>query len=205
MTLESSLALALALAIFAATPGPGILAVMSCAIARGFRAGLALGAGLVLGDLVYMTLAVQGMALLAQAMGELFLAVKLAGAAYILWLGIKAWRAEPVLPSAAGPETGRGLARTFLAGLAVTLGNPKAIIFYMGFLPSFIDVTRIGPADMAVLAGLVTVVVGGVVVVYARTAAQARGLLTSPRRVRWMNRTAGTAMIGTGLALALRR
>ncbi|WP_114394377.1 LysE family translocator [Oleisolibacter albus] len=205
MSLESLVALALTLAVFAVTPGPGMLAVMSCAVARGFRPALALGAGLVLGDLVYMTLSVQGMAHLAQALGGMFLAVKLAGAAYVLWMGVKAWRAVPQLPAAAEAEGGPGAGRTFLAGLAVTLGNPKTILFYMGFLPNFIDVGRVGPADLALLAGIVVVVVGGVALVYARAAAQMRALLTSRRRVLWMNRAAGTAMIGTGLAIALKR
>lgn len=205
MSPESLVALALTLAVFAVTPGPGMLAVLSCAVARGFRPALALGTGLVLGDLVYMTLAVQGMALLAQALGGLFLAVKLAGAAYILWMGVKAWRAPPLLPMAAEADSGPGTGRTLLAGLAVTLGNPKAILFHMGFLPSFIDVGRVGPADLALLAGVVVLVVGGVALAYARAGAQARTLLTSRRRVQWMNRAAGTAMIGTGLALALKR
>jgi threonine/homoserine/homoserine lactone efflux protein len=89
------IAFAAALAVAVALPGPGIFAVVSCALGRGLRDALALIAGIVVGDLIYFAFAVLGMAALARSMGELFAVVKLAGAAYLIWLGVKLWRPRP--------------------------------------------------------------------------------------------------------------
>ena len=96
MHLSVLLAFAAALAVAVAIPGPGIFAVVSCALGRGFREALALIVGVIAGDLVYFTLAVLGMAALARSMGELFIVIKLAGASYLIWLGVKLWRQPPV-------------------------------------------------------------------------------------------------------------
>src|SRR5882757_9684161 len=94
-------AFAVALAIAVALPGPGIFAVVSCAIGRGFREALALICGIIIGDLIYFYLAVLGMAALARSMGEFFIVIKLAGAGYLIWLGLKLWRQKPAGLSAA--------------------------------------------------------------------------------------------------------
>ena len=113
----------------------GIFAVVSCAIGRGLREALALICGMVIGDLIYFTLAVLGLAALAHTMGEFFIVVKLAGAGYLIWLGVKLWRQPPAAMAADGdvaPQ--RGFQRSLLGGLMVTIGNPKAIGFYAGLL-----------------------------------------------------------------------
>src|SRR3954463_10319736 len=94
MQAHNLLIFTIALSIAVATPGPGIFAVTSCAIGRGFREAVALTCGIVVGDLIFFLLAALGMAALAQAMGELFLFVKFAGAAYLIYLGVKLWRAQ---------------------------------------------------------------------------------------------------------------
>jgi threonine/homoserine/homoserine lactone efflux protein len=209
MDIHSLVVFGLALAIAAAIPGPGILAVVSCAIGRGLRAAAAMTCGLVIGDLVYFTLATLGMAALAHGMGDLFLVVKLAGAAYLVWLGIKLWRSQPVLhdlaeptPSTPAGRDRRGVVGNMLAGLGVTLGNPKTMAFYAGLLPTIVDLRSLTLPNALAMAGIVVFLVGGIIGLYGIAAARARRFFGNQRRLRLMNRTAGTMMIGAGITVA---
>lgn len=214
MDVKSLLVFAIALAIAAGIPGPGVLAVVSCAIGRGLKSALLLTCGMVIGDLVYFTAAILGMAALAHSMGELFFVVKLLGAAYLIWLGVKLWRSriEPQCSTLATPassqpaDTGNGRQRgqlgTLLGGLGVTLGNPKTIAFYASLLPTFIDLQHLTLSTAIAMAGIVVVVVGGIIGTYAIAAAQARGILGNRRYLKIVNRTAGTMMIGAGVTVA---
>ena len=126
MHLSILLAFSIALAITVAVPGPGIFAVVSCAIGRGLRESLALICGMVIGDLAYFTLAVLGLAALAHSMGEFFIVVKLAGAGYLIWLGVKLWRSPSEVMSDAKVDAlqPHGFKRTVLGGFMVTIAQP---------------------------------------------------------------------------------
>jgi threonine/homoserine/homoserine lactone efflux protein len=199
------LAFAAALAIAVAIPGPGIFAVVSGALGRGFREALALIVGVILGDLVYFTLAVLGLAALARSMGELFIVIKLAGAAYLIWLGVKLWRQPPVpMATDAGAAPQRGFRRSLVGGFVVTISNPKTIAFYAGLLPTVVDLPRLTAAEALAMAGIVVVIVGTIPAAYALAAAGSRRFFARPECLRLMNRTAGTMMIGTGVAVVTR-
>jgi threonine/homoserine/homoserine lactone efflux protein len=196
-------AFAAALAIAVALPGPGIFAVVSCALGRGLRAALAMIGGIILGDLIYFYLAVLGMAALARSLGEFFIVVKFAGAAYLIWLGIKLWRekpAEPATVEASAPGDGRNLA----AGFLVTIGNPKSIAFYAGLLPTFIDLEKLSTGDSVAMGVIVILIVGLIPAAYAVAAASSRRFFRSPARLRVLNRAAGTMLIGSGVTVAVR-
>lgn len=199
-------AFTVALAIAVALPGPGIFAVVSCALGRGLRAALTLIAGIILGDLIYFSLAVMGMAALARSMGELFVVVKFAGAAYLVWLGIKLWREQPADPAAtdASAPSAHGDRRNLLAGFLVTIGNPKSIAFYAGLLPTFIDLEKLSAGDALAMGGIVILTVGLIPAAYAVAAAGSRRFFRSPARLRLLNRTAGTMLIGSGVTVAIR-
>jgi threonine/homoserine/homoserine lactone efflux protein len=195
----------LALAIAVATPGPGIFAVVSCALGRGFRDAVAMTCGIVVGDLIYFSLAVLGMAALAHSMGDFFLIVKLMGAAYIIWLGFKLWRAKAEVPLEMGSRSvERGFKRSFIGGLTVTLSNPKAIAFYAGLLPTVVDLDRLSASNAILMGVIVVFVVGAIPTLYALAASRTRRFFGSPRKMKLMNRTAGTVMIGAGVAVAVR-
>lgn len=203
MVWEHLLAFGAALFIAAVIPGPGIMAVTGCALGRGSRAALAMTGGVIIGDLVYLTLAVFGLSVMAQSMGDLFMVVRLAGAAYLIWLGIKLWRAPGTVAALDSvPATGRGVWRETITGLAVTLGNPKTIAFYLGLLPNFIDLARVTPTGYMELISVVCVILILGVGPYAIAAGRMRLWMRAPHRVRWMNRGAGSIMIGTGTVLA---
>jgi threonine/homoserine/homoserine lactone efflux protein len=201
MTLPTTLALAAAVFVLGVTPGPGVFAGVARALASGLGAALIFTAGMLVGDVILLLLAIFGMAAVAETLGELFILVKIAGGAYLVWLGIKLWRIEPI-PVGAAPEREADLWRVGTGGLVLTLGNPKAILFYAAFLPTFIDVTRLDAADIAV--AVVTVILFLVMLGYCSLAARARRLFRSPQSMRWLNRGAGTLMIGAGAAVATR-
>ena len=191
-----------ALIIAVATPGPAILTVVSCALGRGFRDAVAMTCGFIVGDLIYFSLAVMGMAALAHSMGRFFLIAKLAGAAYLVWLGIRLWRSKgdvAVEPVAGASE--RGFKRNAMTGLTVVLGNPKAIAFYAGLLPTVVNLDRLSAGDACVMGLIVVAVVGGIPTLYALAASRTRQFFGSRRRMILMNRTAGTMMIGAGAVI----
>lgn len=204
MTLHSTIAFAAAMLALAASPGPGVFAAAAQALAGGFRSAVGVIAGIVIGDLIFLMLAVFGMSALASALGGLFVVVKIAGGAYLIFMGIRLWTARPGsldLTAAAGFRNGR---RRVLGGLFITLSNPKVIVFYCGFLPTFMDLTRLTAADVAIVAGVVATVLSSVLGVYAYGAARARRLFTGERATRRFNCAAGTVLIGTGAAIASR-
>ena len=201
MTALSLMTFALAMAVLAATPGPGVFATVGRALASGFRQAAIVVLGIVIGDLVFLLFAVYGLAAVAQWLGGLFTLVKYAGAAYLIWLGIGLWRA-PVGHAAVTSLTEVTWPRNLLSGLLITLGNPKVILFYLGFLPAFIDLGDLDGLGVSLIALVVSVVLGSILLLYAYLAARARQLLLDRAARRLLNRTAGGVMIATGAVLA---
>ena len=203
MTPPALAALAVAVFVLAVTPGPAVFAGVARALASGLRPALALALGVVMGDIVLLLLAVFGLAAVAETMGELFIAVKIAGGCYLVWLGLRLWRPQAP-PAGEAPADAPGLWRSGVGGLVLTLGNPKAILFYAAFLPTFIDVTRLDAGDIGLAVGVVSCVLFLVMSGYCLAAARARRLLQGGRGMRVLNRIAGGLMIGAGVAVATR-
>ena len=185
-----------------ASPGPGVAAIVARVLARGTAGVTPFIAGYVVGDLVWFTVAAFGLALLAQTFATLFLAVKYAGAAYLFWLAYRLWTAPA---AAAEPDTPaeRG-ERLFLAGLLVTLGNPKVIVFFLALLPAVVDLEALTLLGFVEIALLIAVILSGVLAGYAFAAARARRLFTTPRAIRLVNRSTGAVMAGAAVAIAAR-
>jgi threonine/homoserine/homoserine lactone efflux protein len=205
MTLAGFLAYSLALAIAAAIPGPGVTALVARALGSGFRSALAMSFGLVVGDLTYLTAVVLGLALVAQTFGTVFLVIKWLGVAYLAWLAWSFWKSG-ITPETVEARKGKGgLLASFLAGLTVTLGNPKTMIFYLALTPTLVDLRTITLADYLILAALTVVVLLVVLVPYLALAARARWFLKTPRALKALNRTAAAFMAGAALAIASRQ
>jgi threonine/homoserine/homoserine lactone efflux protein len=202
VTASSALAFAAAMLVFALSPGPGVVAVISTAVSRGFISAMALSTGLVLGDLVYLLFAVFGLSLIAQIMGDVFIVVRVLGAAYLIWMGIQAWRTPPA--SATTVETAGGPWRSLVAGFLISLGNPKVMVFYLGFLPAFLDLAHMTLADVALIVAILVPIGLGTMAVYALLAGQARRWLAAGRGAVWMNRAAGALLVGAGVAVAIK-
>ena len=203
MNLLSITLLAGAMFLLAVTPGPGVLATVARALASGFRPAAMVVAGIVIGDLVFLLLAIFGLGALAAVLGDLFIIVKYLGAAYLVWLGLRLWTAGPAADDGATVNDQRA-AGDLLSGLLITLANPKVILFYLGLLPTFVDLAHLTAVDILVTALVVSTVLGGTLLGYALAASRARRLLRSERAARVMNRTAGTAMLAAGTTLALK-
>lgn len=203
MSGETILAYALAMALFAAVPGPGVFAVVAQAMARGTFAAFALLTGIILGDIAFLLAAATGLGLLAAQLGELFLIVKLAGAAYLVWLGWQSWKAGT--QPAATPETKDSSRKwSLMGGFAISISNPKVMIFYLAFLPPFLDLTTATAADIALLASITTAVTYVVLGFYILSAAKLRSTIAQPRAQKWLNRFSGTVMAGAGILVAAR-
>ncbi|HYD98480.1 MAG TPA: LysE family translocator [Alphaproteobacteria bacterium] len=204
MDLTSLGVFVLALLVAAASPGPNIAAIVARVLGRGTQGALAFTAGVAIGDVVWLTLAVFGLAVLAQSFAGVFLVVRYAGAAYLLYLAWRLWTAPAAAPGVAANLAREHPARLFLGGLAVTMGNPKVMVFYLALLPNLVDLSRLDPLGYAELVaatlGVLAVVFGG----YILLAARARRLFTSARAMRLVNRGTGAVMAGAAAMVAAR-
>ena len=187
-------------AVAIAVPGPGIVALVARALGGGFRATLPAVAGTAVGDWMLMTLSAFGLALAAQAMGNLFLAVKLGGAGYLIYLGYKYWTA----PVADAAETGPAHAHQgFVSQLALTLGNPKAIVFFVALLPTVVDLKALNVVGYVELSAATFVLIPAITLVYIALASHIRGFLAGRAARKRLNRTAAVVMIGAGVGVAV--
>lgn len=201
MTFESAASFFVAIFIFSLTPGPGVFAIIARALVSGASACFHLGLGMVASDIVYLVLACFGLAALAEHWSGAFTVVRLAGAVYLACLGFKLWRASrQELPDDVGAKDKAGM--SFLQGFVISASNPKVILFYIAFLPTFMDLTVLSRGDivLAVLLTLCGLMLG--VMLVAIGASSARRYMSSPRGRKVLNRTSGSVMIGAGAYLA---
>jgi threonine/homoserine/homoserine lactone efflux protein len=204
MEIAGLVVFASALLVAAASPGSGIAALMARVIGRGVEGAGAFAAGLIFGDLVWLGVAVLGLAVLAQTFQEVLVVIKYAGAAYLLYLGYRMWTAPAEPREISADRRPEGVVRLFLAGLAVTLGNPKVVAFYLALLPNLLDLARVGLLGYFELAGISVFILTLVFAVYVFAAARARELFRSVRAQRILNRTGGGLMAGAAVAVAAR-
>jgi threonine/homoserine/homoserine lactone efflux protein len=204
--LESSLSLASALAllgtmiVLAVIPSVSVLAVSARAAAFGFTHGMFTAFGIVIADIIFILLAVYGLALVAELMGEQFTLIKYIGGFYLVWLGISLWRADSKARKS-DAVTQSSLGSSFLTGFLITLGDQKAILFYLGFFPAFIDLSLMTPADTLIIIIIAIIGVGGAKLAYAYLADRASLLFKNARAIRGINLLAGCVMITVGVVL----
>lgn len=203
MSVQSALALAVICFVSMAIPGPGVLALLGHAMAKGLRRSAIFIFGMVCGDLVFLVLVIGGLAMVASSFEKTFLVIRIVAACYLVFLGLKVWRAAPLDLETADVSVSSGL-RGFVSGLLVTLSNPKVIIFYVGILPAFMDLSALSPLEALMAVAIVLGMLVCVLVSYAVAAARARALLKSQRALKLMNRGSGSVMIGAGITIAVR-
>ncbi|MFM0166839.1 MULTISPECIES: LysE family translocator [Paraburkholderia] len=203
MTLSALLVFALALIIAAGTPGPSIAALVARVLTNGFRDVLPFLAAMWLGEALWLTCAVAGLAVIARSFGMVFIVLKFVGVAYLLFLAWKMWRAPADVQGSDLPS-GQSPWRMFVAGLLVTLSNPKIMMFYLALLPTIIDLSRIGTVAWFELTLTMLIVLMAVDFGWALLATRARKLLSTRRAVRITNRASATVMAGVAAAIATR-
>jgi threonine/homoserine/homoserine lactone efflux protein len=215
MTIESAITFFIAIFIFGITPGPGIFAILARSMLHGAKSCFWLSTGMVISDILYLIMACFGLATIAQAWEEAFFVIRIVGAAYLLYLGWKMWIApvsEELLPneSSSGVSVtttatpSYGMVSSFTQGFLISASNPKVILFYIAFLPSFMDVTVLSQTDIVLASALTFVALLSGLSLIAAGAAQARRYLRSARAVKYLNRSAGSIMMSAGVYIGLR-
>jgi threonine/homoserine/homoserine lactone efflux protein len=205
MSIEHWLAFVAASSVLLAIPGPTILLVISYALSHGRGAASATVAGVALGDFTAMTGSMLGLGALLAASATLFTVLKWVGAGYLVYLGVKLWRA----PIGKGLQTHVGSSekdvpvtkpiRIFLHTYAVTALNPKSIVFFVAFLPQFLDLAKPLAFQMVVFEATFLVLATINASLYGLLASLARNQIRKPRVQQIVNRTGGSLMIGAGL------
>jgi len=185
------------------TPGPAVLTILAQALRHGPVRALWSILGIIAGNTLYFILSATSLGALLLASYDLFFAIKWAGAAYLLWLGIRTFldrTAGLAVETVSAP--GGGAAGLFGHAFVVQVANPKALLFFTALLPQFVDPGLAVAPQMAVLALISVVIEFGVLFFYAALASRATRLARRPGFARLTNRVAGTCLIGAGIGLA---
>ncbi len=201
MPITHWLAFAAASAVLLAVPGPTVLLVISYSLGHGRRLAVPIVAGVALGDFTAMTASMAGLGALLLTSAEVFTILKWIGAAYLIYLGIKLWRA----PSFAADAGGEGFVRprrAFLHAYAVTALNPKSILFFVAFVPQFLLPREPFLPQILMLEAIFLVLATVNAAFYATMASAARQTIRRPKVQRIVNRTGGSLLIGAGLLAA---
>ncbi len=188
-------------ALAAALPGPAQGALIAQVLSRGGASTLSFVAGMVAGNAVWLLAALFGLSALAVRFEAAFIAVKWLGVAYLLFIAWKLWTANGVSDEA--PSSGAG-SRGLLAGALLTLGNPKAVVFFGAVLPHAFDLTALSAFEAMVILGLGVAVDLAVQSIYLLAATQARAFIRSPRSMRLVNRSSAGLMAGSAALIASR-
>ncbi|TPQ41899.1 RhtB family transporter [Bradyrhizobium guangdongense] len=190
--------------VVAMTPGPGIFYIVARTLAGGRAEGLASSVGLGLGGLVHVFAGAAGMSALIMASSEAFTLLKIAGAFYLIWLGIKSWREARIVDPVEIETTGGR--RAFRDGIVVEALNPKTAAFFLAFIPQFVDPGGNVAAQFIVL-GLISVALNtGVDLIVTMWAAKARtGLARRPHVIAKTRQASAAVMCGLGATLLLAR
>jgi threonine/homoserine/homoserine lactone efflux protein len=190
-------------ALAVASPGPGVAAVVARALGRGVSGAPAFIAGFLVGDLIWFTLAATGLAMLAQTAHTVFVVVRYAGAAYLLYLAWRLWTTPAGALEIAQAPRERPL-QLFAGTLALTLGNPKTMVFFLAVLPTVVELKHLTVSGFLEIALVISCVLPAVLGAYAVFAARARARLSRPETVRWVQRGTGAVMAGAAVAIATR-
>jgi len=202
MALDHWLAFVAASAVLLAIPGPTVLLVISYALGHGRRSASSTVAGVALGDFTAMTASMLGLGALLATSAALFSGLKWVGAAYLVFLGVKLWRAPVGEGTVDAAAPAARPSRIFLHAYAVTALNPKSIVFFIAFLPQFLDGQRAVLPQLMIFEASFLVLATANALTYALLASAARRTIRQPRVQRAVNRTGGTLLIGAGALAA---
>jgi len=204
MSHEAAISFFIAVLIFGVTPGPGVFAILARGLASGAGACFWLAFGMTISDMLYLIAACLGLAIIATHWGEVFTVIRIVGAIYLIYLGYKMWTAPLHIDAKGGRAGAKTGALSFLQGFLISASNPKVILFYIAFLPTFMDLTRLSGQDIALAALLTVIALMLGLMAIALFAAKARKFFQSELAVKRLNRSAGSIMVAAGAYLASR-
>ncbi|MDU8942784.1 LysE family translocator [Ovoidimarina sediminis] len=188
-------------------PGPTVLLVLAYAIGQGRRVAVPTALGVAKGDLIAMSASLAGLGALVLTSATLFTALKWVGAAYLVWLGIRMLRGAGAGAGAArfdlaAAEGAIGVRTAFLNAATVTALNPKSIVFFIAFVPQFLDPGRPFLPQAAILIATFVALAGINALAYAIAAGRLRDTIRRPAVIAWLTRAGGATLIGVGVATA---
>ncbi len=191
-------------AVLCVSLGPAVIYVTSQGLAHGFRASFAANLGILAGNAIYFTLSALGLGALILTSQPLFLAVKWIGVAYLIWLGIQMIAARGRFFDLAGVKR-RPSGKAFKGGVVVQLANPKNLVFFMAILPPFIDPAGNVALQVLILGTTSLTLEVFALLFYGSLASRAGGWLRQSPLAVWVERVAGTLLVGIGASLAFVR
>ena len=207
MSLESAITFFIAIFIFGITPGPGVFAILARAMVDGPKKCVMLAMGMIGSDVIYLILACFGLATIAENWSEVFTAIRYLGASYLIYLGYKMIKSLPQIKSDIQAETEaqkeKAMLASFTQGFLISASNPKVILFYISFLPTFIDLTVLTAQDIALVSVLSSIALMSGLMLIAFGASRMAGMLKTPVAHQRLNRGAGSIMIAAGAYLAI--
>ncbi len=204
MTFESGLAFFVAIIIFSVTPGPGVFILLARAMTQGAWSCFSLALGMGVSDIIYLVLSCFGLAAIAEHWGGFFTVIRILGAVYLIYLGWKMWKDRSHLVSESKSNAPRSEFMSFFQGFIISASNPKVILFYIAFLPTFMDLTVLTGKDIAVASSLCLsgLMIGLMAIAFS--AAWARKYFRSERAMTGLNRIAGSIMMSAGVYIGTR-
>ena len=203
LEISSLIIFAGALLVASGSPGPSVAALVARVLARGYRDILPFLAALWIGELIWLSFAVLGLSAIANSFHLLFTIIKYVGVVYLLYLAWKMWHAPVDVDAETIPDTKSGV-RMFIAGMTVTMGNPKIMLFYMALVPTVIDLASVSLFGWFELSVALMVVLVAVDLTWVFMASRLRHLIRSRRAMKIANRTSATVMVGAAVAIASR-
>ncbi|MGF1755773.1 LysE family translocator [Vibrio makurazakiensis] len=201
MSITSGIALFMAMLLSAAIPGPSVLAVVSRSLTYGWKQGLLVVLGVLLADYIFIFLALSGLSAVASMMGEFATLIKYAGITYLFWLAYITWTSDTCETSPQTSDT-EAKASSVITGMLMTLANPKAILFYMGFFPAFIDLQSVSLSDIVIIFVISTFSVGGVLSIYSCLASKTSFVFQERQAKKLLNKISGGFLATCGALLA---
>lgn len=202
MAIEMWVAFVVASSVMLAIPGPTVMLVVSYALARGRATGWATVPGVTLGDFTAMTASLLGAGAILATSATLFTGMKFAGALYLIWLGIKLWRADTTLSNLHDSAKGQTRTGMFWNAFVVTALNPKPIAFFVAFVPQFVDPARPALPQFLILEATFLTLAAANVAIWAVLAGNLRNRFKRPEALRLVNRIGVSFLIGAGLLTA---
>ncbi|PST95834.1 LysE family translocator [Photobacterium iliopiscarium] len=206
MSFEAAVTFFVSIFIFAITPGPGVFAILAKAMVEGPKKCIMMALGMVASDLLYLQLACFGLATIADNWSDIFLIIRYLGAGYLIYLGYKMITAfthnQPISNQQKSQQTPL---TSFSHGFLISASNPKVILFYVSFLPTFIDLTRLHGSDLILISVLSSIALMTAIMLVAYGASRLTNVIKTPIAQQRLNKTAGSIMIAAGAYLAVNK
>jgi len=199
MSILDILSFCIAMFLLAITPGPGVFAVLATSLNTNIKNSFYMIAGIVMGDIIFLLLAIFSLGVIQSILGEMFILIKYIGGVYLLYLAYKIFTSSCTINL--NEKQNINTSRSFITGLFITLSNPKVIIFYISFLPTFISLENLVLSDILIVISLVVIILSIVMSFYAISATKAKNSLANQSNIKNMNILASLAMSIAGLYL----